>query len=66
MVQLQQSASIFISLQLLLVVFDIAAAASCKLLLLLPLSVAVFPIAYQSRRQLGWRISQSLGAEAKN
>jgi len=55
-------------LQLLLVVFDIAAAASCKLLLLLllPLSVAVFPIAYQSRRQLGWRISQSLGAEAKN
>jgi len=64
MVQLQQSASIFISLQLLLVVFDIAAAASCKLLL--PLSVAVFPIAYQSRRQLGWRISQSLGAEAKN
>jgi len=64
MVQLQQSASIFISLQLLLVVFDIAAAASCKLLL--PLSVAVFPIAYQSLRQLGWRISQSLGAEAKN
>lgn len=50
----------FMRLQLLLLVFGFGCCCCCCCELQLQ-----FPIAYQSRRQLGWRISQSLEAERK-